>query len=362
MQGIQDGCETCGCESCDIFSDNFNRADDTDLGSDWSEVSGSWAITSNTLRTSSTSAVCVHDNGTSSSAMSVSCEVQGASGDYLRVIAAYQDASNYWFAEVKIGASGTGRFDLYQRSGGTNTLKSGGTGSIAASTWHTVTVCIMFGENGSTDTVTAQLNSTLAFQRFAYHTETVNDGCGVGTGSTAGSVQFDNFAVTKTDGSCPKCVLDCTTCGGSGAAPLAFDVTLPVMERVGSAGCPDCTIFSNQTYRIYQCAPCSWLGVAGTCNGVTYNILLTNTTAVGVAYLVFFPDIGEAANIAVCAGGGTEFQDDLDYYTAWQHNIATDLDCLDTDSDWTGGSQAFTQSGRCRRQSGGGTPTTTPVL
>lgn len=41
----------CCCESavCWTWTDNFNRADSTNLGADWNEVSGNWAISTNRL-------------------------------------------------------------------------------------------------------------------------------------------------------------------------------------------------------------------------------------------------------------------------------------------------------------------------
>jgi len=51
--------------SCAIASDDFNRADSTDLGSLWQEVSGDWTIASNRLReagTSGTLVVCTTQN------------------------------------------------------------------------------------------------------------------------------------------------------------------------------------------------------------------------------------------------------------------------------------------------------------
>ena len=38
---------TCCCDACVSFSDNFTRADSTNLGSDWNEVSGDWSISGN---------------------------------------------------------------------------------------------------------------------------------------------------------------------------------------------------------------------------------------------------------------------------------------------------------------------------
>lgn len=46
-------CPTCGCESCVLFEDDFNRANTTTLP-DYTEVSGNWQVTSNRLATPAT--------------------------------------------------------------------------------------------------------------------------------------------------------------------------------------------------------------------------------------------------------------------------------------------------------------------
>lgn len=50
----------CCCDNnCYIFRDDFDRADSTDLGSDWEECSGDWEIVSEDLTTEDTGAVVV---------------------------------------------------------------------------------------------------------------------------------------------------------------------------------------------------------------------------------------------------------------------------------------------------------------
>lgn len=245
------------CESCSIFTDDFNRADDTNLGSDWSEVSGSWAITSNTLRTSSTSAVCVHDTGYGSAQMKVAVSLQGASGDFLRVIFGYVDSSNYWFAEVKIGAGTAGRFDLYRRSGGSNTLRTSNVSlDIPADTWHNCSVCLTSEAGISAvldiaggQTVTAGYSTAL----------TTEDAVGVGTGSTASaSTQFDDLAVTKAGGDCPECALPNVGCGNcdDGLGYYIYKATLYASFgtgfNAGQCGATECNKLLGDYYMPFK--------------------------------------------------------------------------------------------------------------
>jgi hypothetical protein len=47
----------CSCCCAPVFSDNFDRADSDDVGADWVEASGTWAISGNVLRASASSSV-----------------------------------------------------------------------------------------------------------------------------------------------------------------------------------------------------------------------------------------------------------------------------------------------------------------
>lgn len=71
------------------FSDDFNRADSTSLGSPWSEVSGDWSIVSNQLRAadSASAAVLVYDSALvqDNNATSVTIPVLGNSGQSIGV-------------------------------------------------------------------------------------------------------------------------------------------------------------------------------------------------------------------------------------------------------------------------------------
>lgn len=257
--GIFGVCQSC---CCSIFTDDFNRADDTDLGADWSEVSGSWSITSNTLRTTSTSAVCVHDTGEGSARLRASVSLRGGTGDFLRVIFGYVDSSNYWFAEVKIGTSSAGRLDIYQRSSGTNTLKvSRTTISIAADTWHSCSVC--YTTDGVISAALYPGGGGLHTVAFPASLST-EDIVGVGTGSTASSsVQFDDFTASRVGDNCPECPSPCLGCTDD-EGPPAWDITLPTLTDDACSKCD--TDYSGQTFRVYYCYNCAWERVLDSCS------------------------------------------------------------------------------------------------
>ena len=50
----------CCCGGCLAFADNFNRADSSTVGNDWTEAAGDWSINSNAVRVSSSSASLSH--------------------------------------------------------------------------------------------------------------------------------------------------------------------------------------------------------------------------------------------------------------------------------------------------------------
>ena len=52
---------SCGCCTCRYFFDQFTRADSSDLGNNWTEEAGSWAIGDYRLETASSNAFCQCD-------------------------------------------------------------------------------------------------------------------------------------------------------------------------------------------------------------------------------------------------------------------------------------------------------------
>lgn len=224
LQNVQMGCDQCGCESCSPFSDDFNRADDTDLGADWSEVSGSWAISSNRLVTSSTSALCIATAAFTSTSINTTCIVRGAANDVVRLVFAYEDSSNYWYAQLTIGSSKT--LLVVQVSSGTHTTRATNPITTSAATDYTLHACVT-----DIGRVHAEVLNMSGLQISACSHTTASiipdvGGVGVGTGSTAASVQFDDFYARRVSENCDDCVPVCETCD-DGITPLFWDVELP---------------------------------------------------------------------------------------------------------------------------------------
>lgn len=183
------GC-CCVTVDCTIGSDTFSTTNDPPTG--WTEASGSdWATNSSYLSTATDNAALrfntAHPDAISSGIVEVS--VYGADTDELRVLIDYTDVNNYRFAQLTIGDP-NGCLALYERSGGSNTLVTKLRVEAAASTYHTLKV--YFGDGQ----FAVKLNgvSMLYMHRPESGTGTY---AGVGTGSIASTVRFDNFTFSK---------------------------------------------------------------------------------------------------------------------------------------------------------------------
>lgn len=265
LQGLQQmGCwYPCNC--CKIFSDNF---DDASIDADWTSVAGSWSESSGVL-SAGTSAILTRSMGTGSSIMHLVVGVKGNTNDLLRVIFGYVDTSNYWFAEVKIGNSGTLR--IYERASGSDTLRAttgisvaGGIGSFTP-----LTVCL--DQNG-------QVSAAIASGSVNFATGlTTNDLIGLGTGATAAAAEFDDLVVRKVSSSCEQCERPCNICVAySSPTPWAWDVTFPAMTN---GACTQCaTLIGGQTFRLLFCGTGAGGCVAGysfgACGGVELDFSL----------------------------------------------------------------------------------------
>lgn len=189
------GGSCCPCEDCQLFRDYFNRAAGTDLGSNWTEAAGQWTLESpSRLATDDTSAIVL--STTTSSAVGIAVTAKGASGDKVRLIAGYQDANNYFYAEFTWG---TGTIDLYKRSGGSDTLLQTGTGTLLNGTFARISLCL----DGSGNVRAAGGAIVVA----ASSTAPTGSQYGLGTGATnSGSVQFtvaESYVVSATCEACP---------------------------------------------------------------------------------------------------------------------------------------------------------------
>ncbi len=244
------GCKCCG--GCQFFSDDFAV---DDLATNYTSVSGSWAISSGNLHTASSSAVLTGNtaNPNSDSNTKVSVTVNIANdGDTARIILDYQNSSNYWFAEVLAGSGAYLR--IYQRSGGTNTQKE--TLIITQANASAFSFCASI-ENG------AYLLANVAGNQVQHTDSFTQTGWGLGTGSNSGSVTFDDLTVSKVDATCPTCAY-CSLCSNPETTmPLEIEiVTSGTTNAVG--GCTNCSS-SDGTYIVAGPVEPTKYASGGTC-------------------------------------------------------------------------------------------------
>jgi hypothetical protein len=205
---------------CTICSDDFNRADGTDIDTGsacgWTEASGSWSIASNYLTTSSTNSIALCDTDATSPQFALDVDIYATnSGNILQAIVGYVDSTHYWIVQVQFSTT-AGRILLIQRSGATFTTQgfSNTNLNLAASTWYTLRVCT----NSTSGNLTASIDGKPgSYCAFAANITDATVGLG-GGGTITGSVRFDNFVLSDYSGDCPCRVtplVNCSACKDS---------------------------------------------------------------------------------------------------------------------------------------------------
>lgn len=210
----------CCCEpSCLLFKDDFDRADNTNVGGGWQEVSGDAQISTNRLRTAvlgagTTIATFVHTSETMVVDVAMLFDSGSIAVERAGVIVNYKDSSNYLFVQIEATFSAFAgtvrtRLQFFSRVGGTNT-QLGTTRTIDASNGiasHQLRVCY-------DGTYLSALGNREAATK-------ITDGfrAGVYSNSTS-AVFFNNFRLYKHDIQCPNCIPQ-PQCG------YCFDATEP---------------------------------------------------------------------------------------------------------------------------------------
>ena len=241
----------CGC--CTIYADTF--ATDT-IATAWTSVSGTFTVGSGVASTTDASALMVANTESGAAATAVYCGVTitcATSSDKGRVILAYVDSDNYWYAEIQPGAS-NGTLKLFQRSSGSDTQR-GSTATVVGYTSGAKTVCFEIIPGNvlvTTATVAVSYAATVAV---------ASTQAGVGTGSGSSSVTYDNFTYSKhtyEDAACVSCNSFCTNCD-SGTCHKEVQVTV---IGIANSACALCTNL-NATWSVTStCASgtCTWAG------------------------------------------------------------------------------------------------------
>lgn len=214
----------CGA-GCQIASDDFDRADSTDIGADWDEVAGDWEIASNVLRVESSDALARHQSPQPDNefGLRVIADVKGDSdGDQLRVFGPQWGDDDAIYAELTVDDGDCGDLTLYRLAGGVATQIGGSVAVPAApAEWHRITLCYR-DEYPLLPHVTAKIVTADGTTRwtgaFVDVTGETPDGTGItgglGTGSITSGAEFDNFDVDVTRyspdrASCPHCRPPC---------------------------------------------------------------------------------------------------------------------------------------------------------
>ena len=226
-----------GCceDECFFGSDDFNRSNSTNLGSDWTEVTGNSEIASNELLLPF-SAVAVHNtvNPSGNGNMNVFADVTLGSGDVARVVAGYADTNNYLIAEVTEGSPGT--IKLIERVSGTETTLVSQSENITGS----ITFgCCVTGLKGYASYVGRDPNLV---QTADVSASFMGDQAGVAT-TSANAMAYDNFFAREQSTDCGFCTIgedtSFTTCcneGGDKSIPMLCRLTIPAGNHAELVG------------------------------------------------------------------------------------------------------------------------------
>lgn len=242
------GCSCCG-SSCTYVTDDFSS---NDLSTAWNNTTpvGSWNISGGVLTCSTTNSYLInntlHPAGTAAS--TISADMQGASGDKLRIYGAWKDSSHYIVGEAVVGSSGT--LNIYSNAGSGEVLQATvGSVSIPAATSTTFTLCLSVTSGGQVFPLfqggtfsggaigSANLNNPLTIA-------SGSSGFGVGTGSVATSVVIDNVAVSRTDNSCPQCSGLCGYCSPTSPSGSFLEYEV-VITGLTNGACGSCTTING---------------------------------------------------------------------------------------------------------------------
>lgn len=228
----------CGGTVCEILVDNFNRADSTNLGSDWTETSGSWSIASNQL---------------SGNGLCLTVPERADSSVYYTVSAYIQ-----WLGRLYFDADGAGNYH-YIENGRSGTFLSFGNQSgviadytlVNTSTDRDIKVCV----DGSTLYINYYDNS---FTNLKVRTFTPNDGLKAGLGSAFSRV-YDNFEYKVHTAGCSECTgeeAECSSgcCSEQPPADIVIDLGTSFLSN---SGCSTCTGIAGE-YTLSAIGDCIW--------------------------------------------------------------------------------------------------------
>jgi hypothetical protein len=207
-------CPTCGCDTldCTLFADDFNRADTTTL-SDYTEVSGNWAIVSNRLDPPAALEALLKVNLSTPVSpdgvrISAICNFGSATG-HAGLMVDYVDASNFQYANIECTGSTNATLQLIQVSGGTPSNLTTAT-SIPSFSWSadtSLTVCW----DGEYIAATVGDVASPTLTDAAVTTDGGGDYTGLRIAVVGTSARFDDLNVSSMGEGCPQCS-ECDAC------------------------------------------------------------------------------------------------------------------------------------------------------
>lgn len=236
------------CATCTYFSDDFNRATGTSLGSDWSEDAGDWSLAGGgfsptylTVGSTSAAVSCTTDADSSDHAVVVDVSAD-TTGDKMRACVRYVDKDNYLAVEVEWG-SGSGTEDtvlrLVSRSSGSDTvLEEAAPFGANLNTSYELRCCVV-GTRLSGMFVYTDFGASYEVWAEATVSTSTENTVALATGDTlSGTPQWDNFAIQNPSASsCVGCG-DCNHC--SGTVPMEISVTFSgIANYTGCTTCDD---------------------------------------------------------------------------------------------------------------------------
>ena len=231
----------CGCCSCTYFLDRFTRADNADLGDNWTEVAEAWSIGDYRLETTATNGLCICGvvDDPNNDEHVVSASMRGtAVGDQVRLVSSKKAVDDtYWYFQLEYAAT-TATLKLYQRVLGADTQYGSTTTLYNMAPGIPLALRICF--DGSTiagqyrrDTGDIWTTAT------SYSTTSITDAtCGVSSGTINGEMRVDDFRLERHGTlypGCPRCGAfdpsepsDCYAC--LGPMPNEF-LLMPIVDR-----------------------------------------------------------------------------------------------------------------------------------
>lgn len=248
----------CCVADCWIYKDDFNRADDTDLGADWTEDSGSWAINGNTLKTSSANAFCYYDATQNDpvyfanyvgAGMSVLVSVKASASGSEAGINAYQlSAAEDLIVKIVFGASAS----IVVMRGATVLMDCSTTAPV--DTWVDLRIdyCALLGDNF----ISVWVDGVFVGTRYVYGSspDILSEQVGCYVSSNTGDVFFDDFTVKENStwgsypvkGSCAVTAPPCYWPMVGTEAEMPATVTLEVADYDFGGGVTNGTYVLNR--------------------------------------------------------------------------------------------------------------------